>query len=169
LDNLKELKLSDEKSLAINSLKIYIRQTLHFETDRAVRPFILLRGKDAMHDFCLGENTEEIFGWGVNSAEIIVHRNASRKIEGYGWRCECIGISEGFRELLSSVGYGSTFTLLWGSDKRIIGRHRQGPVVDILKTEFQIEFEGLEGSHHPNWQGFRDGVEGLSVLAKLRI
>ena len=161
--------MSDEKLLAINSLKNYIRETMHFETDGAVRPFILLRGRDAMHDFCLGENTEEIFGWAVNSAEIIVHRNTSRKIEGYGWRCECICISEGFRELLASVGYGCTFTLLWASDKRIIGRHRQGPVVDIQKTEFQIEFESLEGSHHPNWQGFRDAVEGLSVLAKLRM
>ena len=110
---------------------------------------------------------EEQFGWRLNATDILVHRDETRKIAGYGWYCVGQAMGDDLKDALTTANLGHAFLLTWGSDKRIYSRYHHGPAVDVLKTKFTCEFFVSWGVQ-PDWQGLDEAMRLVAVAAELK-
>jgi hypothetical protein len=158
--------MSSISDLPESYFKRYIRSTLYAAIGRPPAPNLLLRGQHAIRNFYLPAHIEEQFGWRLNAADILVHRDENRKIVGHGWYCVGKARGDDVKAALASANLGHTFLLTWGSDKRIYSKHHHGPAVDVLKTQFTCEFFVSWGAQ-PDWQGLNETMKLLTVAAEL--
>jgi len=149
--------------------KRYIRDTLFFDMGKPDRPFIKLRGRNADYNFELQAGTIDLFGWAIIDSKPVVFTSADGSMKVYGWFCAGCATGEEFRYALTSVGLGHIFSLTWSSDKRILSRNVQGPVVDVLNTEFDCHLSAPWRSANPDWDQLEENFERLSILVKLKM
>jgi hypothetical protein len=151
-----------------NHFKQYIRDTPYFDMGRPAQPFIKLRGKHADHSYELRDETISIFGWQLFYSDILVYRDADRKIIDHGWYCAGYATGDDLPQVLAAAGLERSFFMTWGSDPRIFTRTMRGPAVDVKNTSFTCGLSIKWQSTQPDWDKFNEEMGQLSMLVRLK-
>ncbi len=152
--------------------KDFIRAAFKHAVADSQYPYIVLKGREADFYWELPDETVDAFGWGIRFATPWM--DGGEPDEQYGWYCVCCAGGDELRQLFRNAGLECVFILKWNSeiaaqvqDYNGFVVDYDGPVVNPLSTDFDIELIAIDGQ--PEWDRFADEMSQLHLLTRFRI
>ena len=148
----------------------YVRSTLSAALSARGHSYLSLGSLGGYDILTLPPDISEAYQWRSLYCRPTKQAVNGKKKHDYGLLCIGEAIGDELRDAMRSAGLGTRFTVISSSEYlKIDGMKRRRWVFNPLTTAIDCQLQIAWAAAKPDWQSFGEAIEGMRVVAALRL